>query len=79
MRLRMTRQRRAVIDKMAQSALMWGFTGHGGREYYFADGTPVSATVVEGLIDADVLCHSASPLGGHGQELMRRDINAKSG
>jgi hypothetical protein len=70
-KIRMTKQRVKVLEKIQLSALAWGYGEQGGKEYFFTDGLGVSANVIEGMIRVGLLRHSASPLGGAGQEIVR--------
>jgi len=73
MKTRMTKERKAMIDKIKKLnsenvALCFGYTERGAEEYYFSNGGNVNQEIVSRMINAGILKKSDSILG-MGQEL----------
>lgn len=69
--MRMTKQRKEVLNYMNKAHLVFDYTPNGNRMYFFTDGKAVSERVVEGMIACGLLKFTESPLGGFGQEIVR--------
>jgi len=63
MKVRMTKQRKSVLERLGSVGLSWGYGEHGGKEYFFSDGGVASQGVVEGMIKNGLLEIEQTPLG----------------
>lgn len=71
MKIRITPQRKAILDYMNNAPLVFDYTPQGNRMYFFTDGKAANERVVEGMIDRGLLRFTESPLGGKGQEVVK--------
>ncbi len=70
MKVRITKQRRHILDHMKNAHLVFDYTPQGNRLYFFTDGTAAKENVVESMIASGLLKFTESPLGGPGQEVV---------
>ena len=68
----LTKQRKAVLEKMKETQLHWGYGVIGGKEFFFADGAKPKQGVVIGMIEAGLIDYVSGILGVPTQQLERK-------
>jgi len=71
MKVRMTKQRKEILEYMSKAPLVFDYTPQGNRMYFFTDGKAAKEKVVESMIQKGLLAFTESPLGGKGQEIVK--------
>lgn len=69
MKPRMTKQRKAILEKVEQTKLMFGYTDHGCREFWFEDCSNANQEIINSMIDVGLLKISEDGPFGIGQTL----------
>lgn len=71
MKPRMTKQRKAILEKLARTRLMFGYTDHGVREFWFEDCGDANQDVINGMVNVGLLKISEEGPFGIGQEIIQ--------